>query len=217
MTFKNTRVPPLCYFKLWASFRSHWWVQTGVTVWKRPIGLKIGDFLSLEIWQITLTNNGAPLLCHTKLCASFRHHVWIQTGVTVRKWPIRVKTRGQNYLSPATLKFDRWPWKTIGHLFYATSIYVFRSVAVCEFKLEIRPGKAQIGAKRVLTIVTFTFDLWHRRLEWTLRLSMVTTENFMIIWWQEHSENGVMDGRTDKWTGGIRHNAKGRPCLFCWN
>ena len=27
----------LCYFKLSASFRSHWWIQTGVTVWKRPI------------------------------------------------------------------------------------------------------------------------------------------------------------------------------------
>ena len=37
MTPKNNRAPLLCYFKLFASFCSHWWIQTGVTVRKRPI------------------------------------------------------------------------------------------------------------------------------------------------------------------------------------
>ena len=37
MTLKNNRAPLLCYFKLYASFRSHWWIQAGVTVRKRPI------------------------------------------------------------------------------------------------------------------------------------------------------------------------------------
>ena len=31
----------------------------------------------LEIWQMTLKNNRAPLLCIFKLCASFRSHLWI--------------------------------------------------------------------------------------------------------------------------------------------
>ena len=35
MTPKNNRAPLLCYFKLFASFRSHWWIQTGVAVRKR--------------------------------------------------------------------------------------------------------------------------------------------------------------------------------------
>ena len=39
----------------------------------------------LEIWRMTLKNNRAPLLCHIKLCTSFHCHMWIQTGVTVRK------------------------------------------------------------------------------------------------------------------------------------
>ena len=39
----------------------------------------------LEIWQVTLKNNKAPLLSNIKLCASFHHHILIQTGVTVRK------------------------------------------------------------------------------------------------------------------------------------
>ena len=41
---KNNRAPLLPYFKLCASFRSHWWIQTGVTIWKRPIGVKFDDF-----------------------------------------------------------------------------------------------------------------------------------------------------------------------------
>ena len=45
----------------------------------------------LEIWRMTLQNNSAPLLCYFKLCAAFRNHWWIQTGVTVRKRPICVK------------------------------------------------------------------------------------------------------------------------------
>ena len=44
MTLQNNRAPLLCYFKLCAAFRSHWWSQTGVTVLKRPIWLKFGAF-----------------------------------------------------------------------------------------------------------------------------------------------------------------------------
>ena len=44
MTFKNNRVPLLCYFKLCAAFRSHWWIQTGVAVRKQPIWVKFDDF-----------------------------------------------------------------------------------------------------------------------------------------------------------------------------
>ena len=42
----------------------------------------------LEIWWMTPKNNWASLLCYFKLCAAFRSHWWIQTGVTVRKRPI---------------------------------------------------------------------------------------------------------------------------------
>ena len=44
MTLKNNRAPPLCCFKLRASFRTHWWIQTAVTVRKRPIWVKFDDF-----------------------------------------------------------------------------------------------------------------------------------------------------------------------------
>ena len=117
MTLKKNKAPLLCWFKLCASFHSHPWIQNGVTVRKRPIWVKINDFFvpcDLEIWETTLKNNKAPLLCYFKLCASFHNHRWIQTGVTVRKRLIWVKIN--DFLSSVTLKFDRWPWKRIGHI-----------------------------------------------------------------------------------------------------
>ena len=138
---EKNRAPLLCYFKLCASFHWHRWIQTGVTVWKHLIWVKIDDFFSrvtlkfdvwpwktighlfyaissfvhhfvplvnsnwsyspetpnlgqirrfwepcdLEIWRMTLKNNRAPLLSNIKLYASFHHHMWFQTWVTVRK------------------------------------------------------------------------------------------------------------------------------------
>ena len=86
MTLKNNRAPLLCYFKLYASFRRHRWIQAGVTVRKRPIWVKIDDFFEpcdIAIWRMTLKNNRAPLLCYFKLCASFRSHRWFQTWVSL--------------------------------------------------------------------------------------------------------------------------------------
>ena len=74
------------------------------------------------IWWMTLKNNRAPLLHYVKLCASFQSHWWIQTGVTV--WKLSIQVKIDISLSRVTLKFDGWPWKTIGHLFYATSSFM---------------------------------------------------------------------------------------------
>ena len=55
MTLKNNRAPPLCYLKLCASFRSHLWIQTGVTVRKRPKWGKICfDLCDIDLWPLTL-------------------------------------------------------------------------------------------------------------------------------------------------------------------
>ena len=169
MILKNDRAPLLCYFQLYASFNNHRWIQTNVTVRKRSIRFKIGDFLSrmtskfdewpwktighlfyatssfihhfvpigefiLQLqsrsWRMTLKNNRAPLLSTIKLYTSFYHHIWIQTGVTVRK---------------------RLSW--------------------------------------VMTSVTLTFDLWSWPFAWTSLLSLVITpENFVAIRWPEHCE-----------------------------
>ena len=50
---------------------------------------------------MTLKNNRAPLLCCFQLCAWFHCHMWIQTGVRVRK-------RLSWVLTSVTLTFDLW-------------------------------------------------------------------------------------------------------------
>ena len=45
MTLKNNMDPLLFYITLFASFQSHRWIQTKVTVRKRSIRAKMGDFL----------------------------------------------------------------------------------------------------------------------------------------------------------------------------
>ena len=163
MTSKNNRAPHLYYIKLCASFQIHRWIQSAVTIQKRSIGVKIGDFLScvtlefdgwpwqtighlfyatssfvnnfkaigefklewqsgnaqfrskstifvpcdLEISQMTLKDNREPLICYFKIWASFHRHLWIRTGVTVRKIP----NLGQNRYFLAL-----WPWNLTDNL-----------------------------------------------------------------------------------------------------
>ena len=109
----------------------------------------------LEIWQMTLKNNRAPLLCYLKIFASFDSHRWIQTWVSVRKSSIWTKIG--DVLSCVILKFDGWPRKTIEKFFCTTASFVHHFLAICGFKLELQSRNAQIGAKFVLTCVTLTF------------------------------------------------------------
>ena len=111
----------------------------------------------LEILQMTLKNNRAPLLCYFKLCASFQSQWWIQTGVTVGKRQIWVKMA--DFLYRATLRFDRWPWKTIGHLVYATSSFVHRFKDIDEFKLELQFRNAKFGSKSTIFIAQWPWNL----------------------------------------------------------
>ena len=55
VTLKNNRAPFLCCFNHCASFHSQWWIQTGVTVRKRPIWVKCDDFF-LAMWPWNLTD-----------------------------------------------------------------------------------------------------------------------------------------------------------------
>ena len=97
---------------------------------------------------MTSKNNRAPLLCYFKLCASFRIHWCIQTGVTVRKRPIWAKST--IFFSRVTFKLDGWPWKIIGHLFYDTLSFVHHFNAIGKFKLKLKSGNAQCGSKSTI-------------------------------------------------------------------
>ena len=87
-TTRNNRTHLPYHFKFCTSFRSHLWIQIGVTTGKRYIRVKILTFFSPcapEIWRMILKNNRVTLLCHSDLCALFHGLLWIQTWVTVQK------------------------------------------------------------------------------------------------------------------------------------
>ena len=163
MTLENNRAPLLYYTKLCASFQIHRWIEIGVTVLKRSIWVKMGNFLS----RVTLKFDGWP--CKTighlfYATSSFVYH-FIPIGefkFELQSGTAQFGSKSTIFFSRATLKFDGWPWKTIGHLFYATSSFVHHFVAIGEFKLELQSGNAQSGSN--LTVfksrATLKFDRW---------------------------------------------------------
>ena len=79
----------------------------------------------------------------------------------VRKHPILVKI--SDVLSHVTLKFDGWPWKTVGHLSFAVSSFVQHFIAIGEFKLELQSGNAKFGSNSTICFsrMTLKFNRWH--------------------------------------------------------
>ena len=75
----------------------------------------------------------------------------------VRKRPIWVKIG--DVLYHVTLKFDGWPWKTIGHLSFAVSSFVQHFIAIGEFKLELLSGNAQFGSNLTIFRAAWPWNL----------------------------------------------------------
>ena len=97
-------------------------------------------------------------------------------------------------------------------------------IGISEFKLGLQSRNAQIGTKFVLTSVTLTFDLWPWSFAWPSLWSLViTTENCMMIQWQEHCEKGMTDvnalvlhlSRTNP-SINIRVRSRNCGCLVTW-
>ena len=75
----------------------------------------------------------------------------------VRKRPIWVKIG--DVLYRVTLKFDGWPWKTIGHLSFAVSSFVQHFIAIGEFKLELQSRNAQFGSNSTIFRAVWPWNL----------------------------------------------------------
>ena len=94
-------------------------------------------------------------LCYFKLCASFHSNMLIQTVVTGRKRPIRVKIG--DFFVRVTFTFNGGAWLTMGHLLYATFSFAHVFITICKFKLELQSGNTQFGWKSFLCCVTLKF------------------------------------------------------------
>ena len=104
MTQKNNRAPLLCYFKLFASFHSHWWIQTGVTVRKPLIWVNIDAFLS----RVTLKFYGWP----TKMIGHLFYATssFVQHFVAIGEFKLELESGNAQSGSNSTLFRAVWPW-----------------------------------------------------------------------------------------------------------
>ena len=80
------------------------------------------------------------------------------TGLVISNW-IQIV----NFSARVTVKFDGWPRKIIGHLFYATASFVHHFVLpIDEFKLELQSRNPQFGSNLTIFFsrVTYKFHGW---------------------------------------------------------
>ena len=108
----------------------------------------------LEFWWMSLKNYRATLPYHTK----FVHHF-----KAIDEFKLELQSGNFQFGSKSVfrviLKFDDWSWKTIGHLFYATSKYVHHFIAISEFKPKLQPGKTQFGWKLTNFLAVWPWNL----------------------------------------------------------
>ena len=95
----------------------------------------------LEIWRMTLNK------------ANLRDFI-AATGLVISNW-IQIV----NFSARVTVKFDGWPCKTIGHLFYATSSFVHLFVPIGEFKLKLQSGNSQSGSNWMIFRAVWPWNL----------------------------------------------------------
>ena len=125
---------------------------------------QFGSKLAIFLSRVTLKFDGWPWkttghLFYTIL--SFVQHfkaigifeLQLQSGNTQFRSKLTI------FLSRVTLKIDRWPWKTIGHLSYAASHFVHHFIAVGEFKLKLQSGNAQFGSKSMIFLAVWPWNL----------------------------------------------------------
>ena len=104
MTSKNYRAPLLHYIKLCASIQNHQWIQTGITVKKCSIWVKICDFLScvtlkFDAWPWKTTGHLSYVV------SSFVHHF-----ITIGVFKLMLQSQNTQFGSKSVIYCPVWPW-----------------------------------------------------------------------------------------------------------
>ena len=93
MTLENDRASLLCCFKLCATFHSHWWIQTGVTVFR-------------AVWPWNLTYDLEKTIRHLFYAtSSFVHHF-----VAIGEFKLELQSGNAQSRSNSTIFRAVWPW-----------------------------------------------------------------------------------------------------------
>ena len=107
MTLKYNRTPVLTYFKISASFRSHWWIQNWVTVRTRLIWVQIGKYYCPS----TLKFDSSPLKTIGHLLYATSSYVHNFVAICEVKLELQSRNFWDKFvLTSVSLTFDLWPW-----------------------------------------------------------------------------------------------------------
>ena len=130
-------------------------VATGLVIFKLDSNLQFFNPCDIEIWWMTLESNRAPLLYYI----SFSHQFKSISGFTLKLQPgnIQLGSKLVIFVSRVTLKFDKWPSKSIGHICCTTSSSLHHFKAIGEFKLRKR--SIQFGSKSVIFCPVWPWNL----------------------------------------------------------
>ena len=110
----------------------------------------------------------------------------------------KLGSKSMIFLSRMSLKLNKWPWKTIGHLFCATSSFVHCFKAIGGFNLVLQSGNAQFGSKS-----TICLTVWPWNLRMTLEINRVpllrSIKLFVSFHHQMWIQTGVMVRKRLSW------------------
>ena len=106
------------------------------------------------------------------------------------------------------LKFDGWPWKTIGHLFYTTSSFVHHFKSIGEVKLELQSGNAQLGSQLVI-FCPCDLEIWQMTLK-NNRAPLYTTLSFA------HHFKAIGEFKLELQSGNAQFGSKSMIFLAVW-
>ena len=163
MTLKTIRAPLLSYFKLCVSFCSHRWIQTGVIVRKRPIPVKISEFLSrtsLKYWEWPWKTVGHPFYP----TSSFLYYF-----VAIGEFKLELQSGNAQFGSKSAIFRPVWPRSL------KDDLKNNRAPLLCHFKLIhhfVAICGVTVGKRSILVkIVNFCGPVWPWNLTDALKIN----------------------------------------------
>ena len=116
----------------------------------------------LDVWPCNLMYDLEKTIGHLFYAtSSFMHHF-----AAIGEFKLELQSGNGQFGSKSTicfsrvnLQFDVWSWKTIGHLFYSTSIFVHHFVAIGVLKLELESGNGQFGSNSTIFRAVWPWNL----------------------------------------------------------
>ena len=121
------------------------------------------DWSRIEIRVWTHKRHPIP---HPNLCVNFGEQGKSE-GFDSCDWPTKSYSNWiqiTNFSPCVTFKFDGWPWKTVGHLFYTMSSFAHHFKTIGEFKLKLQSRNAQFGSKSAI-FCPCDLEIWWITLE----------------------------------------------------